>query len=138
MLRPPVCRQSTKSSLLTDYSYPPEQDARRKTLPVSASNIYDTSAQHADIPRLGIRINTICPGIFPSEMSGSSAAGLMMSSAEKTVRRTPLGRAGKPEEIIGPVLMLSSRAGGYFAGSILAVDGGRLLVSVNGLVSIQR
>lgn len=53
-----------------------------------------------------------------------------MSSAEKTVRRTPLGRAGKPEEMIGPVLMLASRAGGYFAGSVLTVDGGRLLVSV--------
>jgi NAD(P)-dependent dehydrogenase (short-subunit alcohol dehydrogenase family) len=39
------------------------------------------------------------------------------------------GRAGKPEEIVGPVLMLSTRGGGYCDGAVLTVDGGRLMVS---------
>ncbi|HVW43974.1 MAG TPA: SDR family oxidoreductase [Amycolatopsis sp.] len=39
-------------------------------------------------------------------------------------RRIPLGRAGQPDDIIGPALFLASRAGAYLTGASLPVDGG--------------
>ncbi|OCF37387.1 hypothetical protein I317_04502 [Kwoniella heveanensis CBS 569] len=79
-----------------------------------------------------IRVNTICPGIFPSEMTGKSASTEghtynLADGAAKAAKRSTVGRPGNPEEIVGPVLLLSSRAGGYIDGAILTVDGGRLM-----------
>ncbi|WRT64850.1 uncharacterized protein IL334_001786 [Kwoniella shivajii] len=81
---------------------------------------------------LKIRVNTICPGIFPSEMTGKSDSGEgheynLADGAAKAAKRSTVGRPGLPEEIVGPVLLLSSRAGGYMDGALLTVDGGRLM-----------
>nr|ODN88548.1 hypothetical protein L203_02551 [Cryptococcus depauperatus CBS 7841] len=97
-----------------------------------------------------IRVNTICPGIFPSEMTGKSDAGEgleydLNEASFKAGKRSTIGRPfiyvassraksfigrpGKPEEIVGPVLLLSSKAGGFFDGAMLTVDGGRLMAS---------
>jgi NAD(P)-dependent dehydrogenase (short-subunit alcohol dehydrogenase family) len=37
---------------------------------------------------------------------------------------TPLGRAGKPEDIVGPAIFLASDLSAYVTGSIITVDGG--------------
>ncbi|WWD21444.1 hypothetical protein CI109_105929 [Kwoniella shandongensis] len=82
---------------------------------------------------LKIRVNTICPGIFPSEMTGKSDTGgegheySLGEQAFKAGKRSTVGRPGRPEEIVGPVLMLSSKAGGFLDGAMLTVDGGRLM-----------
>ncbi|RSH91994.1 hypothetical protein EHS25_009365 [Saitozyma podzolica] len=79
-----------------------------------------------------IRVNTICPGIFPSEMTGaigSYESTGMNTMSQRAGLRNSLGRAGKPEEIVGPVLMLSTRGGGYCDGAVLTVDGGRLMAA---------
>lgn len=41
-------------------------------------------------------------------------------------------RPGKPEEIVAPLIMLSSRGGMYMNDALLTVDGGRLMVSASG------
>lgn len=81
---------------------------------------------------LKIRVNTICPGIFPSEMTGKNDVGQGLEydigeGPSKAAKRSTVGRPGLPEEIVGPVLLLSSKAGGYFDGAMLTVDGGRLM-----------
>jgi len=40
--------------------------------------------------------------------------------------RTPLGRVGEPDELIGPVIFLASSMASYVNGAILPVDGGYL------------
>ncbi|KAJ5948000.1 hypothetical protein N7466_001015 [Penicillium verhagenii] len=82
-----------------------------------------------------IRVNTICPGIFPSEMTGTTTGKheyAISDSADKAAKRCTAGRPGRPEEMVGPVLLLSSAGGGYMNNALLTVDGGRLMgVSIN-------
>ncbi|MEX0767724.1 MAG: SDR family oxidoreductase [Microthrixaceae bacterium] len=69
-----------------------------------------------------ITVNAIAPGPFPSKMLAfildEEGGEQMLSSG------VPLGRIGSPEDVAGTVLYLSSRAGSYVTGSIIAVDGG--------------
>ncbi|KAF5505646.1 putative galactose dehydrogenase GalD [Colletotrichum siamense] len=77
-----------------------------------------------------IRVNAVLPGIFPSEMTTtnkSSASASLNHFATAAAKRSTAGRAGLPEEIVGPCLMLSSKAGGYMNGGCIMVDGGRAM-----------
>lgn len=81
---------------------------------------------------LKIRVNTICPGIFPSEMTGTTSGSYsydLPDGPAKAALRSTMRRPGKPEEIVGPVLMLCSKGGMYTNNAHLTVDGGRLMVS---------
>ena len=82
-----------------------------------------------------IRVNTVLPGIFPSEMTGASTkpdlSDLIESNpqAAKAVARSPAGRAGAETEIVGPCILLASAAGGYMNNARLTIDGGRLMAA---------
>ncbi|CAK7211169.1 hypothetical protein SEUCBS140593_001078 [Sporothrix eucalyptigena] len=84
---------------------------------------------------MNIRVNTICPGIFPSEMTGTTAGKHSYDinhQAERAAKRSTAGRPGRPEEIVAPVLLLSSPGGAYMNCALLTVDGGRLMgMSIN-------
>ncbi|KAK4684436.1 hypothetical protein P7C73_g5740, partial [Tremellales sp. Uapishka_1] len=79
-----------------------------------------------------IRVNCICPGIFPSEMTGQGGKDggpvELAGPAAAAAKRSTMGRPGKPQEIAAPILMLSSVGGMYINNALINVDGGRLLV----------
>ena len=68
-------------------------------------------------------VNAIAPGPFLTELPGR----LLTDEQKKHfAERTALGRWGRPEELVGPALMLASDAGSYVTGTCLTVDGGVL------------
>lgn len=70
---------------------------------------------------MGITVNAIAPGFFPSKMS----AGLLAAAGEdKVAAQSPLRRLGDSNDLKGPVVMLASEAGKHITGQILPVDGG--------------
>jgi NAD(P)-dependent dehydrogenase (short-subunit alcohol dehydrogenase family) len=74
--------------------------------------------------RRGIRVNAIAPGYFQNVMKGATAEHARSEKQQQVITFTPMGRRGQPQELIGPVIFLASRAASYVTGAILFVDGG--------------
>ena len=70
----------------------------------------------------GVRVNCISPGYIGTELTLNSPT--LIPLIEKWNEMAPLGRMGKPEELIPAVLYLASDASGYTTGSDIIVDGG--------------
>ncbi|KAF7560458.1 hypothetical protein G7046_g3684 [Stylonectria norvegica] len=74
--------------------------------------------------QLKIRVNSIAPGVFPSEMTteGSDEKQKSFIPKEKYAEKVPAGRPGKDEDMAGAVLFFATNQ--YLQGQTLAVDGG--------------
>ena len=77
----------------------------------------------------GITVNAIAPGVFRTELN----AALLDSTprGQELLLRTPMGRFGKTEELIGAAIYLASDAASFVTGQTLVVDGGFLASGVN-------
>jgi len=68
-----------------------------------------------------ITVNAIAPGPFPSKMMSVLDDPEWRARIEAEV---PLGRVGRPDDVVGLTLMLASRAGAYLTGTVIPLDGG--------------
>jgi NAD(P)-dependent dehydrogenase (short-subunit alcohol dehydrogenase family) len=82
-----------------------------------------TRALAAELGKYGVRVNAIGPGLIETPLNAQVRANdpdLMKIFMD----HTPLGRAGKPEDIVGPAIFLASDLSSYVTGSIVMADGG--------------
>ncbi|HAI11923.1 MAG TPA: hypothetical protein DCM28_09480 [Phycisphaerales bacterium] len=68
----------------------------------------------------GIRVNSVAPGYLRTEMTHT----LSEKHLDQIARRTPMGRLGTPEDVLGSVLFFLSDASRFVTGQTLVVDGG--------------
>jgi NAD(P)-dependent dehydrogenase (short-subunit alcohol dehydrogenase family) len=77
----------------------------------------------------GISVNAIAPGVFPTDLNREAIMGT--PRGQELLIRTPMGRFGKPEELVGAAVLLSSDGASYLTGQCIGVDGGFLASGVN-------
>jgi len=83
-----------------------------------------TKAMAVEWGKNNIQVNGIGPGYFATEMNRPLKENPQFDSWIRT--RTPAGRWGEPEELVGAAVFLSSRASDFVNGQIIYVDGGIL------------
>jgi len=71
-----------------------------------------------------IRVNCIAPGYSTNYMRGREGAYDSSEDLERISKRTPLGRKGTAEELVGPVVFLASDAASFVTGHVMPIDGG--------------
>ena len=67
-----------------------------------------------------ITVNAIAPGPFESRMMKAT----LEAAGDQMAKMMPLKRIGRPDDMAGPAIFLSSRAGSFLTGAVIPVDGG--------------
>ena len=82
-----------------------------------------TRALAAELGKHGVRVNAIGPGLIETPLNAQVRAN-NPELVKIFLDHTPLGRAGKPEDIAGPAIFLASDLSAYVTGAIVMADGG--------------
>jgi len=85
-----------------------------------------TKSLSSELAPRGIRVNCVAPGWVTTEMSAAALGHPELGP--KIAAGIPVGRAGSPMEIAGPVLFLCTPLAGFISGEVLNVNGGAVLV----------
>jgi NAD(P)-dependent dehydrogenase (short-subunit alcohol dehydrogenase family) len=87
-----------------------------------------TRALAVEWARHGVTVNAIAPGVFKTDLNATLLAG---PRGQELLKRTPMGRFGRLEELVGAAVYLASDASSFVTGQLLVVDGGFLASGVN-------
>jgi NAD(P)-dependent dehydrogenase (short-subunit alcohol dehydrogenase family) len=79
--------------------------------------------------RHGVCVNAIAPGLFRTDLNAALLDGT--PRGKEFLVRTPMGRFGQTEELVGAAVFLASDAASFVTGHLLIVDGGFLASGVN-------
>ena len=86
-----------------------------------------------DYPKADIRVNEIAPGFLDTTQNHrllfEEDDNTLTPRGRSIISNTPLSRFGDPKELLGPVILLISDAGGFLHGTTIAVDGGFAIYS---------
>jgi 3-oxoacyl-[acyl-carrier protein] reductase len=82
-----------------------------------------TKALAVELGKDGVRVNAIGPGFIATPLNAGTRAN-NPDAVKMFIDHTPLGRAGAPEDIVGPAIFLASDLSAYVTGSIVMADGG--------------
>ena len=83
-----------------------------------------TKALAVEYAPSGITVNTIPPGFIDTPMARAAAARGDMPPIDAVAARTPVRRAGTPEDIAAACAFLCSDDAGYITGQLIGVNGG--------------
>jgi|SRR5271165_338681 len=79
--------------------------------------------------RHGIVVNAIAPGVFRTDLNATLLDGTQRG--RELLMRTPMGRFGRLDEVVGAAVLLASDASSFITGQCITVDGGFLASGVN-------
>jgi NAD(P)-dependent dehydrogenase (short-subunit alcohol dehydrogenase family) len=75
-----------------------------------------------------IRVNAIAPGFFLTKQNRflltDETSGELTERGRQIIDHTPMGRFGKPEDLLGAVYFLLSSASEFVTGIVMPIDGG--------------
>jgi len=77
-----------------------------------------------ELARFGIRVNALAPGYIETELNIDY---LNSDGGKAMIKRVPMRRAGRLNDLDGPLLLLASDASSYMTGAVIPVDGGHLV-----------
>lgn len=79
-----------------------------------------TRAMARELGSRNITVNAVAPGYMKTDLTKS----MDQKKLEQIIRRTPLGRAGKVEDVVGLIVFLLSKEATFISGQTILVDGG--------------
>ena len=83
-----------------------------------------TKSMAIELASYNIQVNAIAPGWFTTDMTAPVRSPEMKEMNDEIILRTPAGRWGEPEELVGTAIFLASHASDFVTGALIPVDGG--------------